>query len=202
MRILELEGTTKMWEEGGFRATKVEKVCIYKDNLIQYTDLCTTWSKILRTVRDYFRDLLEDLGNNKPFEAVFNMELDRLLDDLGIRENANFSRSIFTDDSYMNSSVYKNNKNHRLVLYKDNETGESKCICAVYIDEVIWVINTLIKVLNTLTDSEYKISIYYEHRPESVLRNTDSINKDKLLSRIDSLISEVVQLKEVVKTMK
>lgn len=121
------------------------------------------------------------------------MELDRLLNDLGINENANFSRSIFTDDSYMNSSVYKNNKNHRLVLYKDNETNESKCICAVYIDEVIWVMNTLVEAFNTLTDSEYKITVYYEHRPE--LDRNIPITKQIISDKLDYLLLEIAKLK-------
>lgn len=215
MKLLDLQGMTNMWVDGGFRNTKVEKFSIYKDNLIQYTNLCTNWAQMLREIRDYFRELLEDLGNNKPFEALFNQELNRQLDDLDIKANANFSRQIFTDDSYLTSSLYRNNKNHRLVLYKDNETGESKCICAVYIDEVIWVLNTMIKVFNTLTDSEYKIVIYYEHKEEPYIPIDDEeeiiieTTKEDIYLKIDELTStllevakEIITLREVVQKMR
>ena len=83
--------------------------------------------------------------------------------------NQNFSMTLFEDDSFIKSSIYRNNQNHALEVWRD------KKICAVYAGEVVVVLNALIDSSgNTETDGGVTLLVSYRRRDEDSLSQTSS----------------------------
>lgn len=187
---LTITPTRLEWREGGYRQTIPINVGVYvstsnknteldtQTSAYSYTDTSKQWSKQLRTfvknVNVYIQQCIEKDGTGKLFETTFNRNLNVLLNTLQIIPNASFSKTIFEDDSFMVSSLYKNNQNHKLKLYEID--GVEKYICAVYIDEIIWVMYTLVQTIKEILGITIEIYIVYVNKDERV----DSIqNKQK-----------------------
>ena len=77
--------------------------------------------------------------------------------------------TLFEDDSFIKSSIYRNNQNHALEVWRD------KKICAVYAGEVVVVLNALIDSSgNTETDGGVTLLVSYRRRDEDSLSQTSS----------------------------
>lgn len=152
----------------GYKHTKVSHLKISHRGKIIFEADVPTWAKLIRTTIDVLQPAYKDDASRGTFENTFNKALNDYLDTNKFAPNANFSRTIFTDDSWMTSSLYKESKNHKLLLFRDAITWEDKYICAVYADEVVWVLQAL---LNSI-DDEYSIEINY------MLRENLSVAED------------------------
>ena len=79
--------------------------------------------------------------------------------------------TLFEDDSFIKSSIYRNNQNHALEVWRD------KKICAVYAGEVVVVLNALIDSSgNTETDGGVTLLVSYRRRDEDSLSQTSSVS--------------------------
>ena len=152
----------------GYKHTKVSHLKISNKGKVIFEADVPTWAKVIRTTIDVLKASYKDDVSKGTFEETFNKALNEYLDTNKFAPNANFSRTIFTDDSWMTSSLYKESKNHKLLLFRDTNTWEDKYICAVYADEVVWVLQAL---LNSIND-EYTIEVNY------TLRENLSVSED------------------------
>lgn len=153
------------------------------------------YSKMLREFVDYTKPYIEQC-DRELFEKTFNLTLEKLIFDLGKEPNSNFSLNLFADDSFMNSSLYKSNENHLLELF-DGPEGSNKYICAVYIDEIIWVMKTIVDVIYEMLGVELKVYIEFEDKkqridtlPEDNPR-VELITLSKQLSEISAKLNEI-----------
>ena len=152
-----------------------------------------TWSSTLRWVVEHLQENIDEMVADEVcgFEEMFNDTLDSFLDQLGLVENSNFSRKLFDDDSFMTSSVYKNNKNHKLKL-AENEDGRELCICAVYADEVVWIIQTLLTCV-----CGYAVCItYYDKDTETTDEVDESANEVDLELLNDITLDDEIKIED------
>lgn len=146
------------------------------------------YSKMLREFVNYTRPYIEQC-DRELFEQEFNVTLQKLIFNLGIEPNANFSTQLFADDGFMNSSLYKNNENHLLELF-DGPEGSNKYICAVYIDEIIWVMKTIVDVIYEMLGVELKVYIEFEDKKQRI----DTLPEDDPRVEINKIIEQLTEL--------
>ena len=176
--ITQKEVTKNMYY--GMNHTKVKRVEITYYDGTKNSFVPKTWSSTIRWVVSMMQMFIDRKVQEGDFEHTFNKNLALCIDGLGYVENASFSRTIFTDDSYIKSSLYKSNKNHKLKLFEDPVTGEDKYICAVYSGEVIWVLDALVK---TLKDNIRSVEIIYchkkQHNEPPIEVDTEEVEQDE-----------------------
>ncbi len=134
-RVLEFCNYGKVvFDTEGFNFTKVTSAKLIMGGKIVPLEKTTTWAGLLRSVNK-----ATDVGkHNDVYEECFNDIIRDVVETYGLGMNHNFSMELYTDDSYINSSLYRSNQNHKL------EVVNGKYICAVYSGEVVVVLNALI----------------------------------------------------------
>ena len=150
----------------------------------------TTWAGLLRGV---VQDLQANINKTENFEEKFNNIMTDVFKTNGFQFNTNFSQTLFEDDSFITSTVYRNNQNHKL------EVCKGKYICAVYTSEVITVINGIVKAIG----GDCEVIITYEIRKGNIRNDFIDLSKninDLLDSVPDNEKKEVSR--EVVKMLK
>lgn len=107
-------------------------------------DKINTWAGLLRSVNEAIKPYKTI---NKEFDKKnsFEKSISSFISEFNLTMNKNFSEKLFDDDSYINSSVYLNNQNHKLEVF---DYGKNKYICAVYPTEVIVVLNALLSMVD------------------------------------------------------
>ena len=119
----------------GFNFTRVTNAKLIVDGKLIPLERTSTWAGLLRSVNTATkesRDKIDVAGD------VFNDTIRDVVEEYDLAMNNNFSMTLFDDDSFINSSLYKNNQNHALNVWRD------KKICAVYSGEVVVILNALI----------------------------------------------------------
>ena len=113
-----------------------------------------TWASLLRSVNIALK---QDRDEYNSFEDIFNLEIKNVVNTFGIGTNSNFSRELFTDETFIKSQIYKNNKNHALEIWR------GKKICAVYAGEVVIVLNALIAATGTMEPNN-KVELFVSYK--------------------------------------
>ena len=128
------------------KAIKVEMTALQKSADV------TTWSSMVRTVVRWLEtsltNLVNELGIDRFTEKYVEIFEGRLKH-TEIKLNNNCPVGIFKDDEieeFISSSVYLNNKNHKLRLF--DYDGHSWYVCAVYTGEIIFVLSSLIELID------------------------------------------------------
>lgn len=131
------------------RGTKALTVAIPAFN--KFTEV-TTWSSLVRTIVGWLENnlltMILDMGEER-FVNKYVDTFNRRVNYTGIRLNSNCPVGIFKDDEideFISSSVYLNNQNHKLKLF--NYDNHNWNVCAVYTGEIIFVISTLIEMVD------------------------------------------------------
>lgn len=179
------------WKEGGYRNTIPEKttlINIKTNELIQIEK--HQWSKVLNTVVNELKSYTESCVELGDFESVFNTKLDDILNYTGIDPNVNFSRTLFNNDSFIKSSLYRTNKNHKLALYDDPTGTQNNCICAVFIDEIIWVMKALIDTIDEITGTQFCIEIEYTGKRQGI----DTLPEDDVRVQLNKIIEQLTEV--------
>lgn len=150
---------------------------IDKDGRVVQEMRPTTWASLIRGV---VSSLKRDIATTENFEEKFNSVMRELFIKRGWKFNSNFSETLFEDDSFITSSLYKSNQNHKL------ELCDGKYVCAVYTSEVIVVINGIIQVIG----GKSKVVIQYFFRKEATIDEPDAINvaeeiRNRMEQRLD-----------------
>lgn len=147
-----------VYDTEGFDHTRITDAILIMDGKIVPLEKTTTWAALLRSVNAATKKQRdkEDIA-----EECFNMTIAEVVDKFGLGMNQNFSMTLFDDDSFIKSSVYKNNQNHALDVWR------GKKICAVYAGEVVVVLNALIASSgSTETDGGVTLLVSYRKRDE------------------------------------
>lgn len=200
------------WDALGYNYTKPTRLVIsfvdseYHSGFInQIIDhQYSFWSRILKDTVNELQNAINIAVSKGGFEQKFNEVLDTMLDENNLKENGNFSRKIFTDDGFMTSSVYKQNKNHMLRLYVDPETKEEKYICAVYSAEVVWILYTLVTTLADLGVYTIRLEVEYYHtenkdkQEEEVSEDNNTELKEILNDKIKNVVNEIMEIKYLI----
>lgn len=141
---------------------------------IKFRSDVSTWASLVRATvsflkRNYINNFIFTCGYTD-FEAKYTKAIDKVLSVTDSQPNVNFYVGLYEDDNYINSSVYMNNKNHKLQICKDGE-GNDKYVCAVYTGEIIWVLKALLDV----------ISEYLKEEPDDLYIRIDYIDRKELI---------------------
>lgn len=147
-----------VFDTEGFDHTRITDAKLIIEGKIVPLERITTWAGLLRSVNSATKEQRdkEDIA-----EECFNSTIAEVVDKFDLGMNQNFSMTLFDDDSFIKSSVYKNNQNHVLKVWRD------KKICAVYAGEVVVVLNALIASSgSTETDGGVTLLVSYRRRDE------------------------------------
>jgi predicted DNA binding protein len=187
----------------------------------------TTWSSSVRAIitmlQDSIQKAVKQLGSSA-FRNIYKDCLDDILNSTAVIPNCNFTRELYTDDNHrITSSVYLNNKNHKIKIFTD-ENGIEYYACAVYTGEIIWVIqallNTISSINKTITTGEPEIVDIFiityidraelselQTRCEHILTPSDNVDPEEDISECNEdvhteelerdLISMSLKLKEI-----
>lgn len=145
----------------GYNFTKVVNAKLFIEGEKVDLGYVSTWAGLLRSVCGVIKPIF-DLDDNGG--ASFNAHLKGLLNTFGLKTNQSFSDKLFKDDSFVKSSVYKNNKNHCLNVWRDWN------ICAVYSGEVVWVLNALLFSLG-----DCRLEVEYFLRGEDAQESVENV---------------------------
>lgn len=186
-KILTIRPNEYRYISEGYNHTKVlglKCYCGNKQKIVRRQP--TTWASLAREVINSFSYEIETAVENnwEAFETEFNDALFRMIDINGLKANTSFSEKLFIEPTHIRSSVYKNNQNSMLEIFK-TPMGESKYITAVYSGEVVWVLNALISALE---DYDAFIEIEYINREDlqNVLEELDEEEKQLSIEDISS----------------
>lgn len=138
----------------GFDFTKVTGALLLVNGKSVPLEKTNTWASLLRSVN---MALKQDRDEYNSFEDIFNLEIKNVVNTFGIGTNSNFSRELFTDETFIKSQIYKNNKNHALEIWR------GKKICAVYAGEVVIVLNALIAATGTMEPNN-KVELFVSYK--------------------------------------
>lgn len=143
-----------VYDKEGFDHTKITDAVLLRNGVRVPLEKITTWAGLLRSVNKALSK-----GRNKidMFEETFNETISEVLKDYGLGMNYNFSPTLFTDDSFITSGVYRNNENHALEVWRD------KKICAVYAGEVVVVLNALVAASGD-PDTDERLDLFVSYR--------------------------------------
>lgn len=159
----------------GFNFTKVTGAKLIMGGKITPLEKTTTWAGLLRSV-----NTATDVGkHNDVYEDCFNDTIKNVVETYGLGMNHNFSMKLFEDDSYINSSLYRSNQNHKL------EVVNGKYICAVYSGEVVVVLNALIMSMGLDGDDD-KVTLLVSYK------RREDIGDGELCSEDESCEDDVV----------
>ena len=155
-----------VYDTEGFDHTRITDAILIMDGKIVPLEKTTTWAALLRSVNAATK---KQRDKEDVAEECFNMTIAEVTEKFGLGMNQNFSMTLFDDDSFIKSSVYKNNQNHALDVWR------GKKICAVYAGEVVVVLNALIASSgSTETDGGVTLLVSYRKRDEDSLSQTSS----------------------------
>lgn len=147
-----------VYDTEGFDHTRITDAILIMDGKIVPLEKTTTWAALLRSVNAATK---KQRDKEDVAEECFNMTIAEVTEKFGLGMNQNFSMTLFDDDSFIKSSVYKNNQNHALDVWR------GKKICAVYAGEVVVVLNALIASSgSTETDGGVTLLVSYRRRNE------------------------------------
>ena len=147
-----------VYDTEGFDHTRITDAILIIDGKIVPLEKTTTWAALLRSVNAATK---KQRDKEDVAEECFNMTIAEVTEKFGLGMNQNFSMTLFDDDSFIKSSVYKNNQNHALDVWR------GKKICAVYAGEVVVVLNALIASSgSTETDGGVTLLVSYRKRDE------------------------------------
>lgn len=147
-----------VYDTEGFDHTRITDAILIMDGKIVPLEKTTTWAALLRSVNAATK---KQRDKEDVAEECFNMTIAEVTEKFGLGMNQNFSMTLFDDDSFIKSSVYKNNQNHALDVWR------GKKICAVYAGEVVVVLNALIASSgSTETDGGVTLLVSYRKRDE------------------------------------
>ena len=139
---------------------------------IKFRSEVSTWASLVRATVSFLKqnyiDKFLSVYGYADFETKYTSAISKVLTITDSQPNVNFYVGLYEDDSYINSSVYMNNKNHKLQICEDEE-GNDKYVCAVYTGEIIWVLEALLDVIAEYTVKEPEdlyIRIDYKDRKE------------------------------------
>lgn len=139
---------------------------------IKFHSEVSTWASLVRATVSFLKqnyiDKFLSVCGYVDFETKYTSAISKVLTITDSQPNVNFYVGLYEDDSYINSSVYMNNKNHKLQICEDEE-GNDKYVCAVYTGEIIWVLEALLDVMAEYTVEEPEdlyIRIDYKDRKE------------------------------------
>ena len=196
--------------ENGYEHTRIESVKLYVDDVLHEEWIATAWSRALRKIVELVTPYIDK--NTTAFENNFNRLLKTTINKGNFNYNYCFKPELFTDDSFITSSLYKGNKNHKLKLVTDRD-GQEKYICAVYTTEVIWVLGALIRALK---DYNIRLLITYDFRKnistdqdvndliinmENKLEKEKDIIKQELESKLQGILFEITDILKQLKTL-
>lgn len=144
------------------RNTKAVKVEI---DALEKSAEVTTWSSMVRIVvswlEPYLTNLVNEIGIDEFTEKYIKI-FERKLKYTNIKLNNNCPVGIFKDneiEEFISSSVYLNNKNHKLRLF--DYGGHSWYVCAVYTGEIIFVLLSLIELIeNWYKEKDFKKGVF------------------------------------------
>ena len=187
------------------RGTKALRVML--PNLEKETEV-TTWSNLVRVVIDWLKEdllnIVKDIGIEKLNEK-YKETLNEKLRITGIKLNSNCPVGIYKDneiEQYMNSTVYLNNKNHKLELFKYE--GHSYNVCAVYTGEIIFILSTLISIIDDYNckismqkelefiPKVYTLQIIYINRKDIPQLEADNFNLDDIMTKDTNKIKNAI----------
>lgn len=141
---------------------------------IKFRSDVSTWASLVRATVSFLKqnyiDKFLSVCGYADFETKYTNAISKVLTITDSQPNVNFYVGLYEDDSYINSSVYMNNKNHKLQICKDGE-GNDKYVCAVYTGEIIWVLEALLDV----------ISEYLKEEPDNLYIRIDYIDRKELI---------------------
>ena len=147
-----------VYDTEGFDHTRITDAILIMDGKIVPLEKTTTWAALLRSVNAATK---KQRDKEDVAEECFNMTIAEVTEKFELGMNQNFSMTLFDDDSFIKSSVYKNNQNHALDVWR------GKKICAVYAGEVVVVLNALIASSgSTETDGGVTLLVSYRKRDE------------------------------------
>lgn len=190
-KFLTIDNTGCILDEQGYNHTKVLglKCGVGTEQKLIRTQP-KTWASLLREVIHTFEFEINECVamNSNKFEILFNASLQETINENNIKTNTSFSEVLFTNPTHIRSNVYRNNQNSMCKIFEDPHTGENKYITAVYSGEVVWVLDALMKTLQTKYDTW--VEIEYIHR-EELKRQLDNLdNEDRQLSIDDIELDE------------
>ena len=177
-----------VYDTEGFDHTRITDAILIMDGKIVPLEKTTTWAALLRSVNAATKEQRdkEDIA-----EECFNMTIAEVVDKFGLGMNQNFSMTLFDDDSFIKSSVYKNNQNHVLKVWRD------KKICAVYAGEVVVVLNALIASSgSTETDGGVTLLVSYRKRRDDMMQDVND-GVEKLCNNINGFVSQYTVSKQL-----
>ena len=197
----------------------------------QYANV-TTWSSLIRSTIEILRPTLNYVFSIAPDSddicLTFKACLENVCERAGVRLNSNCPKRLFKESEELEiikSPVYLNNKNHMIKVFTD-EDGIGWYLCAVYTDEIVIMIETLLDTIYSIMEeySNYQDRIkdfphhtivlsyvdrgsseYTEEDTENVTQDGDTITikrKDfvELLTFIELLSSGIeMHIKEIEK---
>ena len=147
-----------VFDTEGFDHTRITDAKLIVEGKIVPLERITTWAGLLRSVN---RATKKQRDKEDVAEECFNGTIAEVVDTFDLGMNQNFSMTLFEDDSFIKSSIYRNNQNHALEVWRD------KKICAVYAGEVVVVLNALIASSgSTETDGGVTLLVSYRRRNE------------------------------------
>lgn len=200
-----------------YKGTKPTFLCVTnKNGTGEEPFYPTTWAALIRKVLK----LLEgDIKNTENFEDKFNSVMIDVFQRNGFQFNNNFSLTLFEDDSFITSSLYRSNQNHKL------EVCDGKYICAVYTSEVIAVINGIVKAIggecnviieyivrdnkkdeadileminSTKQENTYSVSDLHKEIEKCEIQERQSAKKEALLNALGLISLGIKEIKEVI----
>lgn len=192
-----------MFDIEGFDFTKVTNAKLILGGKIIPLEKISTWASLLRSVNEALKD-----WKNGAYEETFNSIIENVVDTYGLVMNHNFSMELFEDDSYINSNLYKNNKNHKL------EVLDGKYICAVYSGEVVVVLNALVMAASVDGNNDKAtLLVSYKKREDINAQDEDLsqkiykfetmqkniINLDKFIDKKDDNYIQILQVYNKIK---
>ena len=152
----------------GFDFTKVTGALLVVNGEIVPLEKTNTWASLLRSVN---KALKGDRDKHDSFGEVFNLTVNNVINTFEIGMNSNFSKTLFTDDSFIRSQVYRNNKNHALEIWR----GEK--ICAVYSGEVVIILNALVIATGKMNIGS-KIDLFVSYKRRYTNELIETINEE------------------------
>lgn len=166
-RFLIIKPNEFNFDREGYNHTKVLGLKCYCGNKLKITrKQPTTWASLAREVINSFSYEIDKAVEDdwEAFEMRFNIALRDMLQIRDGKPNTSFSEELFTEPTHIRSSVYKNNQNSMLEIFR-TPMGEPRYITAVYSGEVVWVLNALITALE---DYDSWIEIEYISRNDLI----------------------------------
>ena len=192
----------------GLRGTKALWVAIpgWKEKI-----KVTTWSSLIREIiTNWFSEHLVftmcemgEIAFKQQYETIFNQKLKST----GIKLNTNCPIGIYKDDdidNYITSSVYLNNKNHKLKLFEF--AGHTENVCAVYTGEIVLVLATLLELVNnrfndktTELSQKWNMKIGKDLELQIGYIDRDDMLEDEMESNLNFTINSTTVERDLVK---